>query len=222
MEKFTSCAVIRTDSLVKTCSRFKSIVEKTGTKILPRIHFKFPEKVLQKLLRRSNKIKISAQNQLKCFGLSSGVVESVNLIIRRKNSRSSWMLIEEAIYNWFMIEQIFLKFSKQNQYFSQQAGNIHCVNVSVFGVILVSIFRVFSRIRTEYGEIRSISPYSVQMRKTAGKMRTRITLNKSSFYASLLILRKSYGCIMDYTVSRTKANKYCSVNRKQVRYVKYK
>ena len=51
------CAVIRTDSLVKTCSRFKSIVEEIGAKILPRIHFKFPEKVLQKLLRRSNKSK---------------------------------------------------------------------------------------------------------------------------------------------------------------------
>ena len=155
------CAVIRTDSLVKTCSRFKSIVEKIGAKILPRIHFKFPEKVLQKLLRRSNKIKISVQNQLECFGLSSGVAESVNLIIRRKNLRSSWMLIEEAIYNWFMIEQIFLKSSKQNKYFSQQAGNIHCVKVSVFEVILVRIFRAFSRIRTEYGEIRSISPHSV-------------------------------------------------------------
>ena len=71
------------------------------------------------------------------------------------------MLIEEAIYNWFMIEQIFLKSSKQNKYFSQQAGNIHCVKVSVFGVILVRIFRAFSRIRTEYGEIRSISPHSV-------------------------------------------------------------
>ena len=35
----------------------------------------------------------------------------------------------------------------------------------VFGVILVRIFPAFSRIRTEYGEIRSISPYSVRMRE---------------------------------------------------------
>ena len=33
----------------------------------------------------------------------------------------------------------------------------------VFGVILSA----FSRIRTEYGEIRSISPYSVRMRENA-------------------------------------------------------
>ena len=44
------------------------------------------------------------------------------------------------------------------------------------------LWSVFSRIQTEYGEIRSISPYSVRMRKNAGKMRTRITLNTDSFY----------------------------------------
>ena len=40
---------------------------------------------------------------------------------------------------------------------------------SVFGVILVRIFPAFSRIQTEYGEIRLISPYSVRMRGNAGK-----------------------------------------------------
>ena len=35
----------------------------------------------------------------------------------------------------------------------------------------------FSRIWTEYGEIRSISPYSVQMRENVGKMRIRVTPN---------------------------------------------
>ena len=53
----------------------------------------------------------------------------------------------------------------------------------VFGVILVRIFSTFSRIRTEYREIRSISPYPVWMRENAGKMRTRITLNTDTFYA---------------------------------------
>ena len=42
--------------------------------------------------------------------------------------------------------------------------------VSLFGVILVRIFPAFSRIGTEYREIRSISPYSVRMRKNTGKM----------------------------------------------------
>ena len=37
----------------------------------------------------------------------------------------------------------------------------------------------FSRIQTEYGEIQSISPYSVQM----WKMRTRITPNTDTFHA---------------------------------------
>ena len=34
---------------------------------------------------------------------------------------------------------------------------------------------VFSRILTEYGEVRSISPYSVQMREITKEYRNRIT-----------------------------------------------
>ena len=41
----------------------------------------------------------------------------------------------------------------------------------------------FSHIRTEYGEILRISPYSVRMQENAGKMRTRITPNTDTFYA---------------------------------------
>ena len=53
----------------------------------------------------------------------------------------------------------------------------------VFGVILIRIFPAISRIWTEYGEIKIISPYSVRMRENAGKMRTRITPNTDTFYA---------------------------------------
>ena len=41
---------------------------------------------------------------------------------------------------------------------------------------------VFSRIRTEYGEIRSISPYSVKIQK----IQTRITPNTNTVHAVLL------------------------------------
>ena len=56
----------------------------------------------------------------------------------------------------------------------------------VFGIILVHIFPVFFRIRTEFGEILRISLYSVPMRENAGKMRTRITPNKDTFCAVLI------------------------------------
>ena len=42
---------------------------------------------------------------------------------------------------------------------------ITALKESVFGVVLVRIFPAFSRIRTEYGEILRISPYSVRMRE---------------------------------------------------------
>ena len=57
--------------------------------------------------------------------------------------------------------------------------------VSVFGIILVCIFSAFSRIRTKYGEILCISPYSVRMWENEGKMRTRITPNTETFYAGI-------------------------------------
>ena len=48
---------------------------------------------------------------------------------------------------------------------------------------------VFSRIRTEYGEILRISPYLVRMWENAGKMRTRITPNTGTFYAVFFTMR---------------------------------
>ena len=57
---------------------------------------------------------------------------------------------------------------------------IHCVK----GVRIRSYSGPhFSRIVIEYGEILRISPYSIPMRENAGKMQTRITLNKDNFYA---------------------------------------
>ena len=62
--------------------------------------------------------------------------------------------------------------------------------MSVFGVILVRIFPAFSHIRTEYGDIIGdiTGTYSVQMWENAGKMQTRITPNKDTFYAVKALL----------------------------------
>lgn len=54
---------------------------------------------------------------------SSGFTKYANLIIVRKNCRVNLMLIKEADYNWFVVEQNFWKSTKQNKHFSQQAGN---------------------------------------------------------------------------------------------------
>ena len=56
--------------------------------------------------------------------------------------------------------------------------------MSLFGVILVQIFPVFSRIRIECREILLISTYSVSMRENAKKMRTRMTPNTDTFLQS--------------------------------------
>ena len=55
--------------------------------------------------------------------------------------------------------------------------------MSIPRVFLVCIFPAFSCIRTEYGELLGISPYSVPMQENAGKMGTRITPNTDTFYA---------------------------------------
>ena len=51
-----------------------------------------------------------------------------------------------------------------------------------------SFWSVFFRIRTEYGEILRISPYSVWMENTVGKIRARITPNTDTFYAVIFAL----------------------------------
>ena len=50
----------------------------------------------------------------------------------------------------------------------------------------------FSRIQTEYGEIRSISPYSVRMRE----MRTRITPNMDTLHAVIVSHQNSSKIIL--------------------------
>ena len=55
---------------------------------------------------------------------------------------------------------------------------------------MVRIFSAFSRIRTEYGKILRISPYSVRMRQNAGKMRTRITPNTDTFLAAFITISR--------------------------------
>ena len=82
--------------------------------------------------------------------------------------------------------------------------------MSVFRVILVHTFPACSRIRSEYREIQSISPYSLRMLENAGKMRTRITLNTDSRHAVVLniyssaifttisIITKHYNCIIKH------------------------
>ena len=71
-------------------------------------------------------------------------------------------------------------------------------------VILVPIFPAFSFIRTEYGEILRIYPYSVRMRENVGKMRTRITPNMDTFYAVININSIRNTC--DYFITITKGN----------------
>ena len=64
----------------------------------------------------------------------------------------------------------------------RQMFKTHCVKSVLIRSILVRIFPEFSDIRTEYGEIESISLYSIRMWENARKMRTRITPNKDTFY----------------------------------------
>ena len=78
----------------------------------------------------------------------------------------------------------------------------------LFLAILVRIFPAFSRMRTEYGEIRSVSPYLAQMRENAEKTRTRITPNTDAFYAVNVISFKKQNRIGLRDVFRTQPNFY--------------
>ena len=62
----------------------------------------------------------------------------------------------------FIAIYLFTALNKALHFIALRFNSHTAQKVSVFGVILVRIFSAFSRIRTEYGEIVRISPYSVQ------------------------------------------------------------
>ena len=90
---------------------------------------------------------------------------------------------------WFQYRKFYSHFNSSHSLntpeFLRANGDFTWEKESVFGLILVRIFSAFSRIRTEYGEIRS------KMQENAGKMRTRITPNTDTFYAVFVCEEKS-------------------------------
>ena len=65
-------------SISQTCQRFQSVIEGKKVEILPMVRINFPENVLQNLLRRTNKIKVSVKKLSKFFRSCSGVIECVS------------------------------------------------------------------------------------------------------------------------------------------------
>ena len=69
--------------------------------------------------------------------------------------------------------------------FKSPTYDIHCVKV----VQIRSFFwSIFSRIRTEYGEIRSISPYSVRMRENTDQKKLRIWTHFTQWLVQIMRL----------------------------------
>ena len=83
---------------------------------------------------------------------------------------------------WLLLQKCYVLDVWQGLKYASAIISIN-ITASVFGVILVHIFPAFSRIRNEFGELRSISLYSVRMRENPEKIRTRITPNTNTFYA---------------------------------------
>ena len=71
------------------------------------VHIDFPEKVYNDLQRRSNKVKVSVRNLSMCFGPARGIIECISKGIRKKNWRSTWLLMEKRNRNWFVIKRVF-------------------------------------------------------------------------------------------------------------------
>ena len=72
-------------------------------------------------------------------------------------------------------------------------------------------FSCIFRIRTEYGEIRSISLYLVQIWENEGKMRTRITSNTDTFYA---VFMSSNSSIYTFFILKSYIYRFCSLRFK--------
>ena len=79
-------------------------------------------------------------------------------------------LAEELCYHTSYKFQLLKHFShgRETSLFLNNQHCVKCVQIRNF------FWSVFSRIRTEYGEIRSISPYSVRMRENTDQKKLRI------------------------------------------------
>ena len=93
--------------------------------------------------------------------------------------------------------------------------------MSAFGVILVRFFPAFSRIWTEYREIRSISPYSVRMPENTENTDQK-ELRNWTFFTKWRLLRisldKCYILLheqfkLHFSVSMRKASYHCFFQR---------
>ena len=94
--------------------------------------------------------------------------------------------------------------SSQKHQFSRKCQSFF---QSTLWILFLSFFwSVFSRIRTEYGEIQSISPYSVQMRENTDQKKLRIW----TLFTQCEVF-KSYGWKLNKEYSYSKTQKYLSL-----------
>ena len=94
-----------------------------------------------------------------------------------------WQLFWNPLYNCFQESHII--FWTNTWANSNLQYHIHCVK----RVQMRSFFwSVFSRVRTEYGEILRISPYSVRMRENTDQKKLRIWTHFTQWFPSFLEL----------------------------------
>ena len=128
----------------------------TGNIRLGQISYKKSKLFQMKVGTRTNLNMLNLMMMFICLALDGKYPFWANLIFTIKvgTEPNSNILNLVALFNFFFC-----------------TGNTHCVK----GVQIQSFFwSVISRIRTEYGELRSISPYSVRMRENTNQKKLRI------------------------------------------------
>ena len=97
------------------------------------------------------------------------------LLYEQKLSKTKMFVFFASV---FVFAKVY-DFENLKSSYSQKFHCMQCPNAEVF-------WSVFSHIRTEYGEIRSISPYSVRMRENMDQKKTRYL---DTFHAVFLLAK---------------------------------
>ena len=115
-------------------------------------------------------------------------------IFRYFNSRAcQWTSSQMILKNTYLKGHLLVTTSKWRRWFYDAQALWEMVHYVKSVQIRSFFWSLFSRIRTEYGEIRSISPYSVRMRENADQKKLHIR----TFFTQWL-RHSHYKCCVKY------------------------
>ena len=99
--------------LSRTCSRFKTVLQRQRHVLLPSVHIRFTDDEAKKLDSYNGKIKVSIRKIIKVFGVACSAILKLPEIIGDKKWKSAWLVLEQGKYSTYFVHRYFWKCSQK-------------------------------------------------------------------------------------------------------------